>query len=90
MATLEWLCSQACIWEQSTLKWYRFNQDKLRVHSRQGIVDAVVRGDDDAAAMGRRIVLPPSFSYGSRWMHRKLQVSGAYPGSAAELSQRTC
>lgn len=68
----EWLCSLAYIWEQSTLRYYRYNQDKFPTHSRCGVIDAVVCGDDNAAALGWRIVLPATFSYGPRYMHHKL------------------
>ena len=52
--------------EQERLTYVRFNQQKLRADVYQGLEDAVTVGDVDATAIGRRIILPSSFTRGPR------------------------
>ena len=59
--------------EEQRLKWNRHNQDKLRVDLYNNVCDAVTRGDTDAAALGKRIVLPSSFTGSPRYMMQNYQ-----------------
>ena len=59
--------------EEQRLKWTRSNQDNLRVDLYHNVFDAVTRGDTDAAAIGKRIVLPSSFVGSPRYMMQNYQ-----------------
>nr|GEU35788.1 hypothetical protein CTI12_AA123990 [Tanacetum cinerariifolium] len=48
--------------EEQRLKWTRNNQDTLRVDLYHNLCDVVARGDTSAAGLGKRIVLPRSFT----------------------------
>ncbi|XP_039690573.1 uncharacterized protein [Medicago truncatula] len=59
--------------EEERLRWVRQNQTVLRTDLYRNVCDAVVRGDTIAAATGKRIVLPSSFTGGSRYMVQNYQ-----------------
>lgn len=59
--------------EGQRLLWLRLNQTKIRADLYSGVRDAVLRGDNDAAALGKRTVLPSSFIGGPRHMHQLYQ-----------------
>ena len=59
--------------EEQRLKWTRKNQDTLRVDLYHNLCDAVTRGDTNAAAIGKRIVLPRTFVGGPRYMMQNYQ-----------------
>ncbi|XP_020272658.1 uncharacterized protein LOC109847832 [Asparagus officinalis] len=61
-----------CI-EEDRLLWVRLNQTKLRAELYCGIKDAIFRGDTDGAQVGKRIILPSSFTGGSRYMTQNYQ-----------------
>jgi len=63
--------------DQSTLDWIRFNQKQLRADVYSGVADAIAHDDADAAALGRRIVLPSSFLGGPRFIGQCYQDSMA-------------
>ncbi|KAK4381612.1 hypothetical protein Sango_2950900 [Sesamum angolense] len=48
--------------EQQRLNYIKAHQPEMRADLYQGLEDAVVAGDTDASAVGRRIVLPSSFT----------------------------
>jgi len=48
--------------EQNRLRYLRLNQKKLRADLYQGLQDAIVAGDNNAATIGQRIILPSSFT----------------------------
>jgi len=52
--------------EQNRLKYLHLNQKKLRADLYQGLQDAIVASDNNAAAIGQRIILPSSFTVGPR------------------------
>ena len=58
--------------EHSRLTWVRDNQKKLRVELYNGVVDALHEGLD-LASIGKKVVLPASFTGGPRFMQRSLQ-----------------
>jgi hypothetical protein len=59
--------------EQNRLKYLRLKQKKLRVDLYQGLQDAIATGDNSAAAIGQRIILPSSFTVGPRHMVQNYQ-----------------
>ena len=58
--------------EHSRLIWVRDNQKKLRAELYNGVVDALHEGVD-LASIGKKVVLPASFTSGPRFMQRNLQ-----------------
>ena len=58
--------------EQNRLNYLRQNQSTLRTELYQGAVDAI-HGGDHAANIGRRIILPSTFSGGPRQMYQLYQ-----------------
>ncbi|KAL6509985.1 hypothetical protein OROHE_020602 [Orobanche hederae] len=59
--------------EEQRLKWTRNNQETLRVDLYHNMCDAVTRGDTSAAGLGKRIVLPRSFTGSPRYMMQNYQ-----------------
>lgn len=59
--------------EQERMGWYRRNQKTLRADVYNNISDAIGRGDNDAKKVGRRIILPSSFTGGPRYMTQNYQ-----------------
>ena len=58
--------------EHSRLTWVRDHQKQLRAELYNGIVDALHEGVD-LASIGKKVVLPASFTSGPRFMQRNLQ-----------------
>jgi hypothetical protein len=54
--------------EQNCLKYLCLNKKKLRTDLYQGLQDAIAVGDNNAVAIGQRIILPSSFTVGPRHM----------------------
>ncbi|CAI9271489.1 unnamed protein product [Lactuca saligna] len=61
-----------CI-EQSRLEFYQNNQEHLRSDFISGIYDALSNGDTESRSVGRRVLLPPSFVGGPRYMYSHYQ-----------------
>ncbi len=59
--------------EQSRLKYLCLNKKKLRANLYQGLQDAIVAGDNSAATIGQRIILPSSFTVGPHHMFQNYQ-----------------
>lgn len=59
--------------EGMRLDYIKHNQEKLRSEVYGGIVDAVHRGDRDASDVGKRIILPSSFTSGPRYLMQNYQ-----------------
>ncbi|XP_077215969.1 uncharacterized protein LOC143850629 [Tasmannia lanceolata] len=59
--------------EEERLRWIRNNQLQLRAELYKGFRDAVVRGDTTPSSVGRRIILPSSFTGGPRYMIQNYQ-----------------
>lgn len=57
--------------EQERLRFIRLNQKKLRADLYNNVYDAVNKGDTDAKKVGKRIILPSSFTAGPRYMAEK-------------------
>ncbi|XP_028758138.1 uncharacterized protein LOC114717208 [Neltuma alba] len=54
--------------EAQRLLWVRTHQKELRADLYQGLTDALLSGERNAASTGKRIVLPSSFTGGARYM----------------------
>ncbi|GJZ51267.1 ATP-dependent DNA helicase PIF1 [Tanacetum coccineum] len=59
--------------EEQRLNWTRNNQDALRVELYHNLCDAVTRGDTSAVGLGKRIVLPRTFTGSPRYMMQNYQ-----------------
>ncbi|KAI9070477.1 hypothetical protein K1719_047560 [Acacia pycnantha] len=59
--------------ESQRLLWVRTHQKELRVDLYQGLADAVLSGETNGATIGKRIILPSSFTGGSRYMIQNYQ-----------------
>ncbi|XP_056695007.1 uncharacterized protein [Spinacia oleracea] len=57
--------------ENTRLDFFRKNQDTIRADLYQGILDTVESGENNAANVGRRVVLPPTFIGGPRDLKRR-------------------
>jgi len=68
--------------ESSRLKYIRFHQKELRASMYKGLSEAVLRGDTDPTASGKRIVLPSTFVGGARYMIQNYQDAMAICGWA--------
>lgn len=59
--------------ETERLRFCRFNQDKFRCQSIRGLGDAIAAGHGQESQIGRRVVLPSSFSGGPRYIRQLYQ-----------------
>lgn len=57
--------------EQERMRYYLTHQSQLRSDVYNNVSDAVGRGDTNAKKIGKRIVLPSSFTGGPRYMNEK-------------------
>jgi hypothetical protein len=63
--------------ETTALDWLRKNQDKIRADVYNGLTDTLIRQDVSAGDLGRRFILPSSFTGGDRFMQQLFQDSMA-------------
>ncbi len=68
----QYLCDQYSKIELCRLNYIRFNQDKIRAETYSGLVDAGIN-DEDFSGIGKRIVLPSSFTGCDRQMGQLFQ-----------------
>ncbi|KAJ9557468.1 hypothetical protein OSB04_012082 [Centaurea solstitialis] len=61
-----------CI-EQNRLDYIQSIQNVLRSEYLQGVHDALLKGDSDGHDVGKRIILPSSFTGGPRYMYKHYQ-----------------
>jgi hypothetical protein len=54
--------------KQNRLRYLHLNQKQLRADLYQGLQDAIVAGDNNAATIEQKIILPSSFIVGPRHM----------------------
>uniref|UniRef100_A0A0D3BBU1 Helitron helicase-like domain-containing protein n=1 Tax=Brassica oleracea var. oleracea TaxID=109376 RepID=A0A0D3BBU1_BRAOL len=59
--------------EQERLRFIRHSQKKLRAELFTNVCDALERGDTDASQLGKKVILPSSFTGGPRYMSEKYQ-----------------
>lgn len=59
--------------EEQRLIWIRYNQRQLRAELYKNVCDAIVRGDTRSDWVGKRIVLPSTFTGSPRYMMQNYQ-----------------
>ncbi|KAK7340503.1 hypothetical protein VNO77_21209 [Canavalia gladiata] len=59
--------------ESSRLCYIRTHQKQLRAELYSGVSEAILRGENNPARIGKRIVLPSSFTGGARYMFQNYQ-----------------
>lgn len=59
--------------ESGRLRYIATHQPELRSEVFSGVADAVLQGETDGRTLGKRIVLPPSFTGGARYMIQNYQ-----------------
>ncbi|XP_074318183.1 uncharacterized protein LOC141654977 [Silene latifolia] len=57
--------------ENTRLDYFRNNQETIRAELYQGIIDTVGTGENRAANIGKRVILPPTFLGGPRDMKKR-------------------
>ena len=72
----QYIVDQYCKVEMSELRFIRGHQTELRADAYSGLFDAVTQSENiDANSLGRRVILPSSFTRGPRAMHQLFQDS---------------
>jgi hypothetical protein len=70
----EYVCETWAIAEQNRLNYIKLNQNELRVELYQGLADAVAaNADGNPNELGKRFILPSSFTGSTRNMQQHLQ-----------------
>ncbi|KAL8112229.1 hypothetical protein AgCh_019791 [Apium graveolens] len=72
---LQYVVDAWCCIERSRLKWVERHQSIIRSNLYRNIVDSVSHGDTLAAEVGKRVVLPSSFTGGFRYMQQNFHDS---------------
>ncbi|GJZ53600.1 DNA helicase PIF1, ATP-dependent [Tanacetum coccineum] len=85
----QYLVNAYTVIEEQRLSWTRNNQDTLRVDLYRNVCDVVTRGDINAAVLGKRIVLPHTFTGGPRYTMQNYQDVMALCRAYAELPSLT-
>ena len=68
----QWIVDMYTVVEQIRLNYIKFNQKQIRAELYNGLQDALHLGDN-TTNVGRRIILPSSFTGGPRQMHKLYQ-----------------
>ena len=74
----QFLVDAYCKIETERLQFLRREQKALRADCYQDLWDAMVDGDGDPRNVGRRVILPSSFTGGPRYMHERQQDAMTY------------
>ena len=74
----QYLVDAYCKIETERLQFLRREQTALRADCYQDLRDAILDGDGDPNNVGRRIILPSSFTGGPRYMHERQQDAMSY------------
>ena len=69
----QYLIDAWAIFNQNKLNWIANHQSDLRFDLYHGLEDALLRQDVDFSAVGRRIILPSSYTGGPRFMAKLYQ-----------------
>jgi len=69
----EYVCKSWAIAEQNRLHWIKANQKDLRVDLYKGLEDAATRADSNWDQLGKKFILPSSFTGSTRNMQQHLQ-----------------
>ncbi|GFQ91141.1 ATP-dependent DNA helicase [Trichonephila clavata] len=64
--------------ESERLNWIRHNRKKLRSEEYIHLKDAITATDGQLSELGKMVVLPSSFTSGSRYMHERTQDAMTY------------
>ncbi|KAK9065016.1 hypothetical protein SSX86_016399 [Deinandra increscens subsp. villosa] len=59
--------------ERNRLEYFAANQNDLRTDILRGVEDAISRGDTEGCNIGKRVILPSSFTGGPRYMYKHYQ-----------------
>ncbi|CAH9080016.1 unnamed protein product [Cuscuta epithymum] len=59
--------------EAGRLRYVRTHQQELRCELYKGLSDAILRGETDSRAQGKRVILPSTFTGGARYMIQNYQ-----------------
>ncbi|SAM09603.1 hypothetical protein [Absidia glauca] len=73
----QYLVDVWAICDQNKLDWIRSHQSNLRADLYNGLQDVLISEDVDAASLGRRFILPSSYTGGPRFMAKLYQDSMA-------------
>lgn len=65
------------ICDQTKLDWIKTHQSNIRADLYNGVQDALISEDVDATSLGRRFILPSSYTGGPRFMAKQYQDSMA-------------
>ena len=74
----QFLVDAYCKIETERLQFLRHEQKTLRADCYQDLRDAIIDGDGDPSNVGRRIILPSTFTGGPRYMHERQQDAMTY------------
>ena len=74
----QFLVDAYCKIETERLHFLRREQTALRADCYQDLRDAIIDGDGDPRNVGRRIILPSTFTGGPRYMHERQQDAMTY------------
>nr|XP_017234917.1 PREDICTED: uncharacterized protein LOC108208855 isoform X2 [Daucus carota subsp. sativus] len=72
---LQYVVDAWCCIERCRLRWVETHQSTIRSELYNNLVDSYSHGDVSAAEVGKRIVLPSSFTGGFRYMQQNYQDS---------------
>ena len=74
----QFLVDAYCKIETERLKFLRHEQTALRADCYLDLRDAILDSDDDPRNVGRRVILPSTFTGGPRYMHERQQDAMTY------------
>ena len=74
----QYLVDAYCKIETERLQFLRPEQTALKADCCQDLRDAILEGDGDPNSVGRRIILPSTFTGGLRYMHERQQDAMIY------------
>ncbi|XP_017225164.2 uncharacterized protein LOC108201383 [Daucus carota subsp. sativus] len=72
---LQFLVDAWCSVERTRLLWVQRNQSLIRSYLYNNVVDSFRRGDTVATDLGKRVILPSTFTGGYRYMQQNFQDS---------------
>ena len=73
----QYLVDVWAICDQKKLDWIKTHQSNIRADLYKGVQDALISEDVDATSLGKRFILPSSYTGGPRFMAKQYQDSMA-------------
>ena len=69
----QFILDQFCKVELERLRWVELNQKTIRAELYSGLGDSVKKSEDlqDLGRMGKKVILPSTFTGGERYMHQQ-------------------